>query len=135
MNFMFQFLVIFVEFTMHFSPYIFCFIPNVKIQSHSSFKHVQSLSKKKKKKKKVPLRTFLTSFLFFLKSNSSLFIDNLLFPGALFHGSPAKVPKKGMIGIYLLHFITYILFYHLQYFGLTFSPSHFSSPHFIVFTR
>ena len=61
--------------------------------------------------KKVPLRTFLTSFLFFLKSNSSLFIDNLLFPGALFHGSPAKVPKKGMISIYLLHFITYILFY------------------------
>ena len=64
-----------------------------------------------KKKAKVPLRTFLTSFLFFLKSNSSLFIDNLLFTGALFHGSPAKVPKKGMISIYLLHFITYILFY------------------------
>ena len=42
--------------------------------------------------------------------------------------------KTFVIGIYLLHFITYILFYHLQYFGLTFSPSHFSSPHFIGFT-
>ena len=63
-------------------------------------------------KSKSPLEDIFNQFIFiFLKSNSSLFIDNRLFPGALFHGSPAKVPKKGMISIYLLHFITYILFY------------------------
>ena len=62
-------------------------------------------------KSKSPLKDIFNQFFIFLKSISSFFIDNLLFPGALFHGSPAKVPKKGMISIYLLHFITYILFY------------------------